>query len=227
MARFLITSLFVAALSAGPAMASPIPADIVFVLDNTYSMEGKLPLVKSRLAEFNAAMLANNVDPQYALVKFGYLEYVMADMGPFANLAGPLAELHGHSDNPEDGSVAVVVAMTDVTFRPGALRNIILITDEDDDSSLAEFTAADTILGSTDAFFNFIGNLGEGNTDTRYGVLAGNHRGTAFDINDFVADPDTFFTDFINVKLAEITAPEPVSMTILLAGSLLVLRRRR
>jgi len=226
MKRFVLICSIVLGVHAGSVWAAPIQADIVFVLDNSYSMMRKLPLIKSRLAQFNAAMVANNIDAEYALVKFGHVERLLTDLGPFTGLASPLATLHGKSNNPERGSAAVELAMSSITFRPGAVKNIILITDEDDDSPLSAFTGADSILGSTDAFFNFIGVPGVNNTDSRYGVLAANHHGTAFDIHDFVAHPDDFFSEFIDVKLSEITAPEPATLVLLSVGGLVALRRR-
>jgi len=226
MKRFVLTCSVALSVYVGSVWAAPIQADIVFVLDNSYSMQRKLPLVKSRLAQFNAAMVANNIDAEYALVKFGYVERMLTNLAPFEALAKPLSKLHGKSGNPERGSAAVELAMSSVTFRPGAVKNIILITDEDDDSLLSAFTGADSVLGSNDAFFNFIGVPGVNNTDSRYGVLAATHHGTAFDIHDFVAHPDDFFAEFISVKLSEITAPEPATLALLGVGGLLALLRR-
>lgn len=225
----IVISSVVLALQAASAFAAPVQADIVFILDNTYSMnfDNKLEMVKTRLTQFNQAMIDNNIDAQYALVKFGYVERELTNLGPFSALAAPLSTMHGHSDNGEDGSDAVNLAMSGVTFRQGAVKNIILITDEDDDSAQSSFAAADAALGQANAFFNFIGVPGVGDTDARYGVLASNHRGMAFDIRNFVAAPDNFFADFIDVKLSEISTPEPATLTLLGIGSMLALRRRR
>jgi hypothetical protein len=106
-------------------------------------------------------------------------------------------------------------------FRQGSTKNFILITDEDDDSLAAYFSDADQGLTDANAIFNFIGVPDTGNTNSRYGILAANHGGAAFNILDFRADPEDFFANFINTKVEEIkdsASPVPEPMTMLLLG---------
>ena len=232
-----------------PAAHATVIADIIFVIDDSVSMGGDIAQVKANIVTFNSVMIANSIDANYGLVRFGgpnqtvatygYSDHASVEQGlvdfptfnaggsPFQNLTAPTSAL-------EKGSVGVIAAFLGsantlpISFRPGSVKNIILITDEDDDSSLAEFAQADALLGANDALFNFIGQIsnpdcsaGAGNTESRYSVLAANHGGTCFDIDAFRADPQPFFDNFTTVKVAEIiskSVPEPTTLLLLGLG---------
>lgn len=214
-------------------------ADILWLVDTSVSMAGDINEVQARIIDFNQAMVDNGIDANYGLVRFGTFESLIQDITDFDTFnapGGPFQLLTANQGNPESGSSAVNVGLGGATFRSGSVKNFILVTDEDDDSSFADFQAADLGLGSANALFNFIGRPGVGNTDSRYGVLAANHRGSAFDILDFRSNPDPFFENFINTKVQEIireTTPEPGSLLALLGlgvlgtGSLLKIKKEQ
>lgn len=232
MKKVIALVLISAALLAVPvASYAAVMADIVFIIDDSRTMKKDIPSIKALLSTFNDAMVANNVDAMYSVIKFGYVEKNLTGADPvdFADLAVPLSTLKGRSGNPERGSSAVSLALSSVTFREGAVPNVILITDEDDDSRTIRFTQANADLTALGAYFNFIGKPGVGNTDNRYGVLAADNKGQGFSISSFRSNPAPFIDDFINVKLAEIgdvPTPEPTTLVLLAIGGMAMLNRR-
>lgn len=226
----LTVAFTIGVLLVGAGTASAISADIVFLIDTSASMSNDIAEVKARVGDFNTAMINAGIDAQYGLVRFGGFVSLIQDITTFAPFQATLNTLVADQGNPENGSDAVNAGLV-ATFRPGAVKNFILITDEDDDSGLASFNAANAGLGAQDALFNFIGVPGVGNTDARYGVLASTHGGAAFNIGDFRSDPAAFFDNFTRTKVAEII-PEPGTLVLLggglgLLGFTAIRRRRR
>jgi hypothetical protein len=219
-----------------PASAAFIPADILWVVDTSGSMGGDIAEVKARIQDFNTAMINAGIDANYGLVEFGgqsgngynsgtaTLYQDITDYATFIADGGAFSKTSASGGGTEEGSYATLVGLNSATFRSGSVINVILITDEDDDSSLTDFNSAEAALTAKKALFNFIGVPGTGNTNSRYGVLASNHGGYAFDIYDFRNDPENFFNTFIQYKVQEITehnaVPEPASMSLLSLGLL-------
>ncbi len=232
-------------LTNSPASAAFIPADILWVVDTSGSMSGDIAEVKARIQDFNTAMVNAGIDANYGLVEFGgssgngynsntaTLYQDITDYATFIAAGGAFSKTSASGGGTEKGSYATLLGLNTATFRSGSVINVILITDEDDDSSLADFNSADAALTAKNALFNFIGVPGTDNTDSRYGVLASNHGGYAFDIYDFRNDPENFFNTFIQYKVQEITEhntiPEPASMSLLSMGllGLAGLRKKR
>jgi hypothetical protein len=222
------------------AKAAFVPADIVWLLDTSGSMNNDINTIKSRIGQFNTAMINAGIDAHYGLVEFGgnsgngstsgtaTLFQDIVDFNTFNVAGGPFQSSSASGGGNESGSLAVTEALT-ATFRAGAVVNLILVTDEDDDSSVAAFNAANLGLGTSNALFNFIGCpaplpgnttcAGSGNnTDQRYTVLANNHGGAAFSIDAFRNDGDAFFNSFIQTKVTEILRTVPEPGTVLLLG---------
>ena len=234
MAAFLCMSLSGAF---SPVRADLIPADIVWLIDVSGSMGNDINYVKNGIVEFNNAMVANGIDAFYGLVVFGsggasnppILSQNITDFATFNDSSGAFQQLSTANGYFEAGSEAILTGLT-ASFRQGSTKNLILLTDEDDDSDGDGYTSgtwptrnsADVGLANADALFNFIGDSGYGNTDDTYGFLADNHGGAAFDIYNFRYDRDTFFTNFIDTKVQEIkesVEPVPESGTMLLLGA--------
>jgi len=234
-----------------PSTAQAIPADILWVIDVSSSMGGDINEIRTRIGDFNLAMINAGIEPSYGLVEFGgnvsgtddwaLVTDITADLATFTTGLNSISANHG---NPESGSSAGLFALGNATWTAGSVKNIILVTDEDDDSdgfnvttgacgTRANCNAFDIALGAENALFNVIRNPGAGNTTLTYDFLAGQHGGTAFDILAFRNDPNAFFDNFVDTKVQEIIdnpgnpIPEPASMILFSAGLLLVGRAIR
>ncbi len=215
------------ALAASLAVATSahaiIASDVVWVIDTSGSMGDDIAQVKARIGDFNTAMLNAGIDVNYGLVRFGGTASLIQNITTFSDFnrsGGPFQLLTANGGGTEDGSAAIQVAMG-ATFRNNVVRNIILITDENDDDAgnRAALTAA---LAATSAseFINVIRNPGDDDVTSTsigyYAQLATDNNGNYFNIVDFRNNGDAFFTNFINTKVAEIqdfcaanpTAPE-------------------
>lgn len=235
-----ITSFVFVAIALSFGYANPahaVMADIMFVVDTSTSMNGDITEVKNRIVDFNNAMITAGIDAHYGLTEFGgtsgngstsndaVLFQDIVDFSTFNAASSPFSQLSAFGGGNEPGSLATSVALT-ANFRQNSVINLILITDEDDDANDTEFNQADADLTSLNALFNFIGVPGTGNTDARYGFLAANHGGAAFDIDDFRDNPDPFFEAFVNTKVEEIinndptngVVPEPATVLLFSAG---------
>jgi hypothetical protein len=239
--RFALPVALALAMVVSPgAKAAFVPADIVWLLDTSGSMSADIADVKARIGQFNTAMVNAGIDAHYGLVEFGgtsgngstsgtaTLFQDIVNFTTFTAAGNPFSLSSASGGGNERGSLAVTTALA-ASFRPGSVKNLILVTDEDDDSSVAEFNAANTGLGNANALFNFIGCpsplpspttcAGSGNnTNSRYGVLASNHGGAAFSIDEFRTNGDAFFQSFIATKADEILRSVPEPGTVLLLG---------
>ncbi|KPF61519.1 hypothetical protein D621_00710 [beta proteobacterium AAP51] len=205
--RWLACVAAVMALCFGTAARAAAPADILWVVDTSGSMGDDIAEVKARIQDFHNAMLSAGIDARYALVRFGGNDTLIQNVTTFADFnraGGPFRTLTANGGGTERGSNATLVGLQQGSFRPGAVINVIVVTDEDDDSTAAQYTNLTNTLRARSALFNFIGVPGVGNTDARYGLLASSFGGKAFRINEFRSNPQPFFTSFIATKVQEI-----------------------
>ena len=173
------------------------PIDVVFIIDNSASMGQEIADVKANIVQMNDDLEAGHADARYGLVRIGGPNpggHFLTDISTFTvfNMAGgPFQLLVATAGNPESGSVGVNVAFSNMNFRGGNVPIcIVLLTDEDDDSSAVAFAAAVANLAANpSAVFTLVGVPGVGNTDARYGVLASNSGGDVFTIASFQNDP--------------------------------------
>lgn len=209
-----------------------IIADVVWIIDTSGSMQGDIDQVKQRITEFDTAMSAANIDVRYGLVRYGGPASLIQDVTTFTDFSragGSFALLSADGGATEDGSAAIQTAMT-ANFRPGAVQNYILVTDEDDDGT-ANRAALDTALASTQGINELINIIGNSSDDANryYRNLAPANGGAFFEIADFRNNPGPFFTNFINTKVNEIvvdfctanpTDPACTNVNVPLPGSL-------
>jgi hypothetical protein len=129
----------------GASSASAVPtADIIFVVDESGSMSEEHDWLGSMIGDLDSALVARGYsDNRYALVGFGTREHgglyyeahkhsVGSDWGNAAEFAAATADLVS-SGYYEDGWEAITFALDNYSFRVGAGREIILVTDEERD----------------------------------------------------------------------------------------------
>ncbi|MFV0278501.1 MAG: PEP-CTERM sorting domain-containing protein [Parahaliea sp.] len=135
----------VAAFSLG-AQALPITTDIISVVDESGSMSGEHAWLSTMMTDLDAALgLAAGSDPlsaRYGLVGFGgnnpHYSGHQHDVGGVGSQYGTVAEFTTATaalvidGGTEDGYSGITTAMG-YGKQPGAVRNLILVTDEDRD----------------------------------------------------------------------------------------------
>ncbi len=118
--------------------------DVVFCIDTSGSMGEEINQVKNNVRSFAQALEADNVDYRLAIVSFGQnggphgygqpytYQSFTDDVTVFENAVGSLSAGGG----TEPGFCAVYHSLTDASllWRPGFLKVIVIITDEDNDS---------------------------------------------------------------------------------------------
>lgn len=189
--------------------------DIVFVIDTSGSMADDVQAIRLRIAELDAALREANLDPQYGLVTFpgdGAAPLQIQDIADFATFTAEESFFNTFAvpagGNKEYGSLALREALNDAdpatefAFRPGSQILTVLMTDEEDDSTAADFTAALNAFQTQAAVFfglalnpnlPFDSDSATNNTDARYGELARRTGGQLFDIATFAFNPQPFF----------------------------------
>jgi len=185
-----------------------VPADIIFVFDESVSMGDEKAGVINNLNIFTQALVDAGIDAQYGLVGFGYSGIaaphirLVRDLTDASNFSSGLSELHTLGSN-ERGFEATKFALENITWRSDDVTKVIvMVTDEDSDGAES---GADAALSAYHALWNGIVNFDDlvgpaGN----YQTLAANHGGQIFDIHAIDDDPTEFFRFFAEHKVQEI-----------------------
>jgi hypothetical protein len=232
--------------------AMAISADIVFVVDESGSMGTVQANIRNNIGTFASILSAGGVDATYALVGYGdsavrpRLITDFTNPGAFATAAQGL----GTSGFTEPAYEAIMASLEggpsalNLTYRAGAVKNVIIVTDEQSNGDLAgaNWATADALLTGETALLNGILTTFSANTVSNGGTLAGlvgAHGGSVFSLSTFDTNDqnviDAFVTDFANRKLQEIidqgNIPEPGTLILLGGGlgliGLVSVRRRR
>jgi len=234
--------LLVAMLVMAPAAwAAYIPADVVFMIDESGSMGNDQANVITHIGTFTNTLAAGGVDVQYGLVGYGqsansgnpHLVSNLTNQAGFIAAMGTLVASGGR----EPGYDATIYALNNITYRTTSVKNLILVTDEPSNGDNNSAAAADAALTAANALWN---GIIETSNPSQYPMLAANHGGNVWDIDAFRGDPSGFITTFSSAKLREIqqqaieqgitsgVIPEPTTMVLMgigLAGA--ALRRRK
>lgn len=205
---FMRTGAALAQAPEGSSIEGNIPADIIFVIDESGSMDEDIADVISNV-ETIANVLSNYVDPLYGLVGFGTDDepghaadgypHTHADLTDTVGLLAGLNELIADGDT-EPGVLATSYAMTQINgFRDGAGVCVLLITDEDSD--YGSLSAARNNLDAREATWFGVVNPGFGDTEEQYGPdpgsLSEHTEGAIFDIDDFRQSATPVILDMI------------------------------
>lgn len=143
-----------------PATESGSKLDFLFVIDTTGSMGGTLAQVEANVSAFIDNLEAAGVDGRYAFAKYGDVNpgdggdapvieppVFFSDSASFASALASSADSGGGGDGPESGLEGILASLSTLSFRPDAVKRMLLITDAtvhttDDGKS------ADTIAGT-------------------------------------------------------------------------------
>ena len=207
-------------------------ADVVFMFDTSGSMAADVAEFRARLASLDAQFQAANIDANYGLVTFpggnpgGAPRQLMdiTTVGAFLNPSSPFNTFLTGGDAQEFGSLAVREALntfdatTTFTYRPGADIVLVMVTDEDDDSTAADFTVGLTsLLVSNSLFFGVAqdpNSPASGNTGQRYGEFARQTGGQLLDIDSLRRNPQNFFNAFGQIVIGSLVGGLGAGITI-------------
>ena len=130
-------------------------ADIVFVFDDTASMGSQIATMKTKATAFADDIVAAGVDARFGLVSFGDKAEVDFDLDLTASVPTFQAAVNaltasGGNDVPEAALDGVMRGIDDMSWREGAQRIFILITDapthyRDDGTGLSDYNMDETI----------------------------------------------------------------------------------
>lgn len=144
-----------------------LPLDFVFIIDATGSMGSYISQVIANVQTFVENMQAQGIDGRYAFAKYGDINpseggdapvitspVFYTDAAAFtAALSSSPGSTWGGGDLPESGLEAILTTLVDLTFRPGADKRMVLLTDAvvhtTDDSM-----SANTIAGTAAALLS-------------------------------------------------------------------------
>lgn len=199
----LIGSLIAVTASTGRADAAGLPADMVFVIDESGSMGQDIADVKTNVGFIAGELADAGLDAKFGLVGYGasighsgttsngepHIHTDFTGETGFSNALGDLVASGGH----EPAFDATVLAMSgQMSFRQDAGVCMVLITDEDADSGSSTKADAITALNDQGATFFGIVDPNFGNTANDFGPNAGSLAeqtgGQVFDIINFRQD---------------------------------------
>jgi hypothetical protein len=138
------TALALLALAgAGLAQGAQPRSDFVFIVDDSQSMGAEIANIRTALPAFVQDLQHNNVDHRFAVVAFGDAPRLLVNLtADVASVQAALASLRTPVRQREAGLEAIRMVLGEapvgfsegaIAFRPQALKNLILITDEDSD----------------------------------------------------------------------------------------------
>ncbi|MHA7851565.1 vWA domain-containing protein [Roseovarius sp.] len=177
-------------------------ADVVFIVDESGSMAGEQDFLANTITSLNSALGSANVtDVKYGVIGFGgstttgglYDAPRLVTGLTTVDAAKTGIESLITSGGFEDGYDAIKFAFDNLSFRAGAARNFILVTDENRDDtpgSTNTMSSIASLLSSTKTVLNAILNVssivdGNGNTTGVIGINNNNDAYTADGSGDF------------------------------------------
>jgi flagellin len=201
----------------GPGPA-PTPLDFVFVLDTTGSMSGYVSKVIDNAKTFVENMAAQGVDGRYAFVKYGDITTTppdpavtaapvfYTDASAFSSALSAIpGSASGGGDFPESGLEAILATVSALSFRPGATKRMVLLTDatvHTTSDALSVDTIAGTAAAVSAAGIQLDIATSSGSAQSQLAPLAGATGGRIYHLDD-----TSFYTDNFGVT------PDPAIKT--------------
>ena len=202
-----------------------IVTDIIILVDESGSMGDVQTNIRNNIGLFASILSAGGIDAQYGLIGYGNsgtrprLVTNLTTPAAFATAAQGL-QINGGT---EPGYSAIAFALNSIdaqlslfSFRPNALKNIILFTDEPSNGdncngcltggNSTTQSDADALLTANQALFNAV--LRTANAIASYDDLVNNHDGNIYDLTGLNTTNQTiveaFVNDFAESKLQEL-----------------------
>ena len=203
-----------------------IVTDVIMIVDESGSMGNVQTNLRNNIGLFASILAAGGIDARYGLVGYGNgavrprMVTDLTDATSFATAAQGLVA----SGGTEPGHAATSFALNSIdgqtdlfSFRSGALKNIIIFTDEQSNGDgcngcstggdgSTSFSEVDNLLTQQNALFNAV--LVNATTAFTYDDLAAAHGGLTFNLSLMNSTDQTvvsqFVQDFADAKLQEI-----------------------
>jgi hypothetical protein len=128
------------------------PMDMVFILDNTGSMAGRINAVKNNIIAFTSTLEAAGADVRFGVVSFGDVSAESESLNLPATAEAVKSWLNALSgvsggDSPENPLTAIMLAFNTFSWRSGAQKVFVVITDNpchqsDDGTTYTAYTVA-------------------------------------------------------------------------------------
>jgi hypothetical protein len=216
-----------------PTAQAAISTDIIFIVDESGSMGSAQTNLANNIGLFASILSAGGVDARYGLVGYGNSSVVPRMLTNLTTAAALATAAQGLviTGGTESGYAGTAFALNGIdgqtslfSFRPNAVKNLIIFTDEDNDfitniggrvgGDAATYSEIDALLTSNNALFNAVVSSGgacttaasDPNNDC-YIPLALAHGGAGFDLTLLQSSNaqvvQDFVTAFANAKLQE------------------------
>ena len=223
-------TLFMVISFCAPALAYYVPADIVWIVDDSGSMEDDSQNIEANIGVFNQYLVDQGIDAQYALVS--YLEDpvlqtdLTSSLTDFQDAFDGLSYYGGIQNAYEAVDASLNTGLYDlgISYRPGAVKTLILVTDEDADDWGTNPIGGTyggnlgDLLDAESALLNIIYDPNAYEATSDFDPIA--RPSTAlFNIYDFESDPAGFMLAFAEIKVEEIEEQIPDPAAVFLLGS--------
>lgn len=219
------TALATAMIGFGTSAQAIILTDVIFIVDESGSMGTVQANLRNNIGLFASILTGTGqVDAQYGLVGYGNSAVVprmLSNLTTAANVATAAQNLVINGGT-EPGFSATAFALNAIdgqsslfSFRPNAVKNLIIFTDEDNDVYNAvgarvggvapTYSVIDNLLTVNSALFNAVVSSGGAclTADANcYVPLALAHGGQQFNLNSLNTNDQTVVTNFVTTFAA-------------------------
>ncbi len=205
----------------GTSAQAAIATDIVFLVDESGSMSTVQANLRNNIGLFAQILAAGGVDARFGLAGYGNSSVAPRMLTDFTSAANFATAAQGLqiSGGTEPGFAATAFALNAIdgqsstfTYRTNAVKNIIIFTDEDNDTwngnggrvngAAPTYGVIDSLLTQYNALFNAVVSSGGACTSTAansncYVPLALAHGGQQFNLNSLNTTNQQVVQDFV------------------------------